>query len=113
MTSETKRNQTQSSKVAAIQNQRANTQSSKIGVIGAVPADVVILEVGAMAGSGRGNKKRRKLKQTLKSVVGYIFSGGSSLNVLCGLVKAMFPRDTSRGTGSEVRGEGRERGYFD
>ena len=28
------------------------------------------------------------------------------------LVKAMFARDTSKGTGSRARGEGRERGYF-
>ena len=36
-----------------------------------------------------------------------------SLSVLYGLVKAMFARDTSRGAGSEARGEGGDRGYFD
>ena len=29
------------------------------------------------------------------------------------LVKEMFARDGSRGAGTEARGEGRERGYFD
>ena len=35
-----------------------------------------------------------------------------SLGDLLYFVKAMFARDTSRGAGSEARGEGRERGYF-
>ena len=36
-----------------------------------------------------------------------------SLGDLQVLAQAMFARDTSRGAGSEARGEGRERDYFD
>ena len=35
------------------------------------------------------------------------------LSVLLGLEKVINPPDTSRPAGSEARGEGRERGYFD
>ena len=55
----------------------------------------------------------RKCKKTgWKGVTAVRFWRLSLCNLWC-LVKTMFARNTSKGAGSEARGEGRERDYFD
>jgi len=54
---------------------------------------------------------RKKRKTGWKGVTVPLF-WWLSLGDLYHLVKAMFARDGSRVAGSEARGEGRERGYF-
>ena len=51
----------------------------------------------------------RKIKKTRGKGVTVSHFWRLSPGVLYGLVKTMFPRDTSRPAGSEVQGEGRER----
>ena len=55
----------------------------------------------------------RKKRKTRGEGATALYFWSHSLGVLYGLVKTMFARDRSKDFGSEVRGEGRERGYFE